>query len=86
MTRSINESIAAEELERHEFLDVGPRALTAFEARQLEADPCQPIYLTPSQQESLDAAYENWWINIHQNPRAIPATVSREFVRAGGSL
>lgn len=83
---TVNEIIELEEQERHEFLGVGPRALTPFESARLAEDPCRPIYLDYVTTVRLETAYLRWFVQVINNPRAVPVTVSREFVRAGGSL
>jgi hypothetical protein len=86
MARSINEAVEIEEPDHHEFLDVGPRALTAFEAARLAADPCRPIYMSNATHNALDWAYTEWLHATLHRSRSIPVTCTRQFVRSEGSL
>lgn len=83
--RSLNEALEIEEADEHEFLDVGPRKLTPFEAMRLEEDPCRPIYMSYETECKLHKTYIHWLSGVWGRSRALPATYDRQFVRSEGS-
>jgi len=82
--RSLNEALEIEEADEHEFLDVGPRKLTPFEAARLAENPCRPIWRDRLIEDMAEIAEANWYFNLKARSKAIPATIDRQFVRSEG--